>query len=247
MEKQTSTINNQFYEDLGEHWFTRFDHPVALLRAENNVRIPWILDEIDTYFKKKISLLDLGCGAGFLTHATAIAGHSATGIDLSSTSLEIARQHDTTRSARYLLANAYSLPFKDASFDVVSAMDILEHLEDPGLLIAEASRVLKPGGLFFFHTFNRNLLSYLLVIKGVEWFIRNTPKNMHVYPLFIKPSELEDLCRIYHLTVQKWIGLKPKILPSLFPILFTRKVPPNFTFSFCKSLATGYCGFAKKS
>ncbi|HSX26224.1 MAG TPA: methyltransferase domain-containing protein, partial [Chlamydiales bacterium] len=126
------------------------------------------------------------------------------------------------------------------------AMDVLEHVEDPGLLIAEASRVLKPNGLFFFHTFNRNPLSYLFIIKGVEWFVRNTPKNMHVYPLFIKPDELDDLCQTYSLQITQWRGFKPLFNRSFFQMLLTRKVPKDFSFHFTKSLLTGYCGIAKK-
>ncbi|HSX26160.1 MAG TPA: bifunctional 2-polyprenyl-6-hydroxyphenol methylase/3-demethylubiquinol 3-O-methyltransferase UbiG, partial [Chlamydiales bacterium] len=167
MERQASpqTINNDFYEDLEEHWYTAFDHPVALLRAENAIRIPWIREEISHHLPSKV--LDIGCGAGLLTNALAAAGHHVAGIDLSSTSLQIAKKYDKTHQVNYQIANAYSLPFPDNHFDTVCAMDVLEHVEDPGLLIAEASRVLKPNGLFFFHTFNRNPLSYLFIIKGV--------------------------------------------------------------------------------
>lgn len=246
MERQagSQTINNAFYEDLGDLWYTAFNHPVALLRAENAVRIPWILSEIGTSPR---SVLDIGCGAGLLTNALSSVGHETTGIDLSTSSLETARRHDKTQKVHYLEANAYSLPFKDASFDVCCAMDVLEHVEDPGLLIAEASRVLKPNGLFFFHTFNRNPLSYFLIIKGVDWFVQNAPKNMHVYPLFIKPRELEELFQIYKLRSLKWVGLRPAFTRAFLQLLLTRKVPKNFSFRFSNSLATGYCGLAQKT
>jgi 2-polyprenyl-6-hydroxyphenyl methylase/3-demethylubiquinone-9 3-methyltransferase len=192
-------------------------------------------------------VLDIGCGAGLLTNALAKAGHTVSGIDLSESSLEIAKKYDQTKKVRYLTANAYSLPFANEEFDVVCATDVLEHVEDPRLLIAEAGRVLKSNGLFFFHTFNRNLLSYILVIKGVEWCVRNTPKNMHVYPLFIKPKELNELCFFYQLNVIKLIGLRPKFLNcAFFKMLFTRRVSRDFRFCFSRSLATGYCGMAQK-
>ncbi len=250
MEGQGShqTINNDFYEDLQEGWYAASDHPVALLRAENAIRSPWILEEIAKQYSSKTSVLDIGCGAGLLTNALAKEGHTVTGIDLSESSLETAKRHDQTKTVRYIPANAYSLPFADQQFDVVCATDVLEHVEDPGLLIAEASRVLKTNGLFFFHTFNRNPLSYIIVIKGVEWCVKNTPKNMHVYPLFIKPYELDELCQIYRLQVQKWVGLRPQIFNwPFFKMLLTRKVPKNFRFCFSKSLATGYCGIAQKT
>ncbi len=246
MEKQarSKTINNEFYDDLAEGWYTSYDHPIALLRAENTLRVPWIIEQIG---KNKI-VLDIGCGAGILTNALAQAGHTTFGIDLSANSLTIARKQDATHSVSYQVANAYSLPYPDHSFEVVCAMDILEHVEEPSLLISEASRVLKPGGLFFFHTFNRNLLSYLLVIKGVEWCVRNTPKNMHIYPLFIKPEELHELCLEKDLSIKKLLGFRPKIFSTPFlKMVFTRKVPPDFSFCFSKSLATGYCGYAQKN
>lgn len=234
-------INNEFYNDLGDDWLHRLDHPVALLRAENAVRTPWVLKELEA----QANVLDVGCGAGLLANAIAKAGHEVTGVDISASSLRVARKNDETKRAVYLEANAYSLPFPDASFDAVCAMDVLEHVEEPKRLIAEASRVLKKGGLFFFHTFNRNLWSYLLVIKGVDWFVPNAPPNMHVYPLFIKPRELNQWLEGHQLLALEWLGLQPS-LRSICTLLRTRTVPKDFVFRFCKSLKTGYCGKAKK-
>lgn len=246
MEKQTGnqTINNEFYEELAESWYTAFDHPIALLRAENAVRVPWIIEEIG----KNKTVLDIGCGAGILTNALSKEGHKVHGIDLSPSSLEVAKKYDMTKKVSYQVAHAYSLPYSNQIFDVVCAMDVLEHVEEPHLLIAEASRVLKPGGLFFFHTFNRNLFSYLIIIKGVEWCVPNAPKNMHVHSLFIKPKELEEICHTEHLQILKLRGFSPQILSrSFWQMLSLKKVPENFTFRFSKSLLTGYCGYAKKN
>ncbi len=243
MERQTSTINNDFYEELEEKWYTALDHPIALLRAENAVRIPWILSQIG--FEKTV--LDIGCGAGMLTNALSLAGHTVYGIDLSSKSLKIAKQYDLTRKVHYQAANAYSLPFPEEQFDVVCAMDLLEHVEEPSLVLSEASRVLKKGGLFFFHTFNRSIWSYFLVIKGVEWFVPNAPKNMHVYPLFIKPEELEEMCSMRGLEILEMRGFVPNLFAKPFwNMLFSKKMSEKFPFCFSKSLKTGYCGKAKK-
>ena len=242
------TINNDFYDELGRGWIDRFDHPVALLRAENALRAPWIAEEIKERIGSCASVLDIGCGAGFLANYLAREGHEVTGVDLSLPSLEIARETDETGRVQYLQANAYSLPFGNQTFDAVCATDVLEHVEDPYLLIAEASRVLKTKGYFFFHTFNRNLLSYLLVIKGVEWFVRNTPKQLHAYPLFIKPQELEDFLLYYHLQPVAWRGLAPNLWSTaLLKMLRTRTIPADFSFRFTRSLKTGYCGIAIKT
>lgn len=241
--ERRSNINNDFYDELGEGWYTASDHPIALLRAENRVRVPWIIGEIG----KDKTVLDVGCGAGLLTNALAKEGHRVFGIDLSAASLKTAAGRDETGQVNYQLANAYALPYPASTFDVVCAMDILEHVEEPGRLIAEASRVLKPGGVFFFHTFNRNFLSYLVVIKGVEWCVPNAPQNMHVYPLFIKPTELKELCRKENLVVKQLRGFRPRLISRpFFQMLWSRKVPSDFSFCFSKSLATGYCGSAQK-
>ena len=244
---EQKTINNAFYEELNDGWYTALNHPVALLRAENRLRTPWILEHLAKHFKKPIRILDIGCGAGLLTNALALKDHETYGIDLSRSSLEAASRFDQTKKVNYQEANAYDLPFEDQSFDAVCALDVLEHVERPKRLIEEASRVLKPNGLFFFHTFNRNFLSYLLIIKGVEWFVKNTPKNMHVYPLFIRPEELRSYCQMYNLHCQTFVGMRPDFLSAPFwKMLFTRNVPADFSFTFSKSLQTGYCGIATK-
>ncbi len=240
-------INNSFYEALGDKWYTASDHPIALLRAENTLRAPWVIEEVKKQLGAHAKCLDMGCGGGFLSNALAASGFDVTGIDLCKVSLDVARKYDQTRSVKYLEGNACHLPFEDGSFDVVLAMDILEHVDTPLQLIKEAARVLKPNGLFFFHTFNRNFLSYLVAIKGMEWFVENTPKNIHVYPLFIKPCELKSMCKEEGLDVMKLMGFSPKVCSLAFwKMLYRGKVPSDFSFHFTKSLATGYCGYASK-
>lgn len=248
MERQkTIPINNAFYDELDEMWHGAMDHPVALLRAENDLRNPWIQEVLEQKSLLFAHILDIGCGGGFLTHFLAKKGHCVKGIDLSPQSLEIAKQLDPTQTIEYKRASAYALPYADASFDVCCAMDLLEHVENPAQVIQEASRVLKPGGLFFFHTFNRNLLSYFMVIKGVEWCFSNAPANMHVYPLFIKPSELTDLCENHQLHVEELKGVRPDFSSKAFwRMVLTKKMRADFRFVFTPSLKTGYSGFAKK-
>jgi 2-polyprenyl-6-hydroxyphenyl methylase/3-demethylubiquinone-9 3-methyltransferase len=146
----------------------------------------------------------------------------------------------------YLAADAYRLPFPDSVFDAVCALDFLEHVTAPARVVAEAARVLRPGGRFFFHTFNRNPLAWLVVIKGVEWFVRHTPPRMHVLPLFLKPAELEAHCGRAGLRVEEMRGMGPSLGPPFWKLLATRRVPRDFRFRFTRSLALGYLGSALK-
>ncbi len=237
------TINNDFYEELKEDWFTSTCHPIALLRAENRLRAPWIA----SLLKKPSDVLDIGCGAGFLSNHLATHGHRVQGIDLSASSLEVARAHDLTHTAQYTQADAMALPFPDDRFDVVCAMDILEHVENPSRLIEEASRVLKKNGLFFFHTFNRNFWSWFVVIKGVDWCVPHAPPRMHVYPLFLRPAELIAMGAEHNLILSCLRGVAPCMATkAFFRMLFRRRIEDDFAFRFTKSLKTGYCGFFKK-
>jgi 2-polyprenyl-6-hydroxyphenyl methylase/3-demethylubiquinone-9 3-methyltransferase len=245
MEKK-SAINNAFYEELKQKWDEADDHPIALLRAENGLRNPWIEQILREKFKgRPCSVLDVGCGAGFLTHFLARHGHTVYGIDLSQQSLNIAKAKD--RAGSYTCASAYELPFPDKQFDAVCAMDLLEHVEEPAQVVKEACRVLKTGGLFFFHTFNRNAISYFFVIKGVEWCFSNAPENMHLYSLFLKPKQLQQMCQNHSLRVETILGVCPKICtPSFWKMVLLQKVDAKFRFRFTRSLLTGYSGYATK-
>ena len=240
--RPSKMINNDFYDDLYEGWYSRLDHPVALLRAGHALRTPWILDSLPPVRK----IIDIGCGAGILANELAKAGHHVTGVDLSTNSLNIAKAHDETHSVFYLNANAYSLPFQDGEFDAVCVMDVLEHVEEPHLLIGEAARVLKAKGSFFFHTFNRTLLSYFLIVKAVDWFLPHTPKRMHLFPLFIKPDELEGMLEMHKLNIQTTLGVRPQFSKAFWKVAAERQVPLDFAFCFCRSLSMGYCGIARK-
>ena len=240
-------VDNTIYSTLGDRWYDADDDPVALLRAESRLRNPWVARHVHAAFSaQRCRVLDVGCGAGFLTNDLASRGHEVTGVDASREALDVARTRDRTRTAAYRRAEAESLPFPDASFDVACAMDLLEHVENPARVVGEIGRVLRPNGLFFFHTFNRSALAWLVVIKGVEWFVKNTPRDMHVLRLFVKPDELADMCEAHGLDVVDARGSRPAIDRAFFEMLATGVVPKEFRFVFTKSLALGYTGFARK-
>ncbi len=244
-----SEINNQIYENYGDRWYEADDDPVALLRAESKTKTPWVLRTVKEQglLHSTTHVLDVGCGAGFLSNELARAGLHVTGVDLSQESLKVAAQYDSTKSVVYLKADAFHLPFENDSFDVLTAMDFLEHVEQPREVIQEFSRVLKPNGIFIFHTFNRNPLAYIVIIKAVEWFVRNTPKDMHVLRLFIKPKELKQYCMDAQLVPQKMLGIK--VVFSSIPLknLLTGFVPKDLKFELTKSLLLSYLGFAVKN
>ena len=239
-------VDNSIYNEYGTRWYTAYDDPIALLRAENKVKFPWILKILKEHSIPKAQVLDVGCGGGFLSNELAKNGYKVTGVDLSQDSLHVAKIYDVTQSVKYEVADAYELPYPDGSFDVITAMDFLEHVERPGEIIKEFARVLKPGGVFFFHTFNRNVLSWLIAIKLVEWFVKNTPKNMHIIRLFIKPREIKKYCRDAGIWVYEIKGLRPVLSSFTFRMLITGIISKKMRFKIIDSTLISYIGYGKK-
>lgn len=245
---EAGQVNNDIYHQLGERWYTAQDDPVALLRAESRWRNPWIAAELRRAFgAQAVNVLDVGCGAGFLSNHLAATGFQVSGLDASAESLAVARRYDATASVRYELGDAYQLPFAAGSFQAVCAMDFLEHVDEPARVVAECARVLQPGGLFFFATFNRNWLSWLVIIKGVEWFVKNTPPRLHQLRYFIKPVELRAMCTAAGLQVESLRGSAPQVNRAFWRMLATGVVSDDFAFDFTRSTLTGYIGKARKN
>jgi 2-polyprenyl-6-hydroxyphenyl methylase / 3-demethylubiquinone-9 3-methyltransferase len=245
---KTGRVNNDIYHQLGERWYTARDDPIALLRAEARSRNPWVAENIRHAFPTgEVRVLDIGCGGGFLSNYLAGAGFTVTGLDAAAESLAIARRHDATGRVCYVMGDAYRLPYADGAFQAACAMDFLEHVDEPGLVVAEAARILQPGGLFFFATFNRNFISWLFGIKGVEWFVKNTPPRLHELSHFIKPAELRAMCEDSGLRVNELRGFAPRFNRAFWRLLVTGVVTDDFTFQFGRNTLTGYIGIALKS
>jgi 2-polyprenyl-6-hydroxyphenyl methylase / 3-demethylubiquinone-9 3-methyltransferase len=190
-------INNQMYSELAGSWWDE-NEPLHLLKVMVNPwRVPYFAEALKEHFGGDLShvrLLDIGCGGGVLAEEFAKMGCQVTGIDLSDESLEVARAHARTEglSIDYRNGSAAQLPFDGSSYEVVSGCDVLEHIPEWRQVIAEVSRVLKPGGLFLFDTINRTLKSKLNFIFGLQDFpfTRLFPKDTHVWEMFITPEEL---------------------------------------------------------
>lgn len=243
--KDRKAINNAIYDSLNEKWYGSQDHPIALLRAETREKMRWALPLLVE--KNAVTVLDVGCGAGFVSNFLAEKNFQVTGLDFSQPALDVARQFDPTHSVQYVQGDAYHLPFANDSFDAVIAFDFLEHVSNPQAILSEISRVLKPGGQLLFHTFNRNWLSWLIAIKGVEWFVKNTPKDLHVISLFIKPKELERYCDNVGMKVKSFVGLRPLLNHTFFKLLYSRVVPEDLEFTRTSHTLLSYCGQAIKS
>lgn len=237
-------INNAWYADLGARWYTADDTPIALLRAEARHRNPWLAAQIaERLGEGPQRIVDLGCGAGFLANDLAARGHTVVGVDTTPENLAVAAAHGT---AQYLEADARDVPLASGTVDVVAAMDLLEHVEDPSRIVAEASRLLAPDGLFCFHTFNRTMLANVVVVKGVDWFVANAPADLHVARLFITPDELTAICERHGLELVELRGVRPCFDVAMLRMLLTGRVSDKFAFTFTRSLAVGYLGIARR-
>ena len=177
------------------------------LHEINPLRLGWI-DEFVKISGQKI--LDVGCGGGILSESMAQKGAVVTGIDLSEKALNVARLHLLESGARvdYQKISAEELAEQEpASFDVVTCMEMLEHVPDPASTIAACATLSKPGGYVFFSTLNRTPKAYVMAVIGAEYVLKMLPKGTHDYAKFIKPSELSRWAKSAGLEPGQLIGM----------------------------------------
>ena len=177
------------------------------LHEINPLRLDWIRQHVDL---DGATALDIGCGGGILTEAMATCGATVTGIDMAERPLGVARLHQMESGAEvdYQACTAEDLASRHpGEFDVVTCLEMLEHVPSPPAVIAAAAELVKPGGHVFFSTINRNPKSFLFAIVGAEYVLRLLPAGTHEYAKFIRPSELEEWARAARLEHHASIGL----------------------------------------
>lgn len=194
------------FSDLAHRWWDPKSE-FKPLHDINPLRLDYI-DGIAQIQQKKI--LDVGCGGGILAESMAARGAVVTGIDLAEKPLKVAELHliESGLQVEYRKISAEDLAReRPASFDVVTCMELLEHVPDPAATVAACAALVKPGGHVFFSTINRNPKSYLYAVIGAEYVLRLLPRGTHDYARFIKPSELAAMCRRAQLTVGRLTGM----------------------------------------
>lgn len=196
------------FSELAHRWWDP-ESEFRPLHQINPLRLAWINGLSPLEGKRA---LDVGCGGGILTDAMARAGAETLGIDLATKSLRVAQLHALeaqTPRVQYREVSAEDLAAEQpASFDVVTCMEMLEHVPDPASIVRASATLVKPGGWVFFSTLNRNPKSFLFAIIGAEYVLGLLPKGTHEYAKFLRPSELAGFCREAGLTMEQSKGME---------------------------------------
>lgn len=205
------------FSDLAHRWWDPTSE-FKPLHQINPLRLGWI-DGI-ALLKGK-SVLDVGCGGGILAEAMAALGAQVKGIDLSDKALKVALLHlfESRLEVSYDEISAEDLALREAGqYDVLTCMEMLEHVPDPASTVSACAQLVKPGGQVFFSTINRNPKSYALAVIGAEYILRLLPRGTHDYAKFLKPSELARHCRAAGLTLKSVIGMAYNPLTGIYSL-----------------------------
>ena len=246
-EREGETLQLKISENLERMWYVAQDLPTALQRSQKKVEIPWILSEIRHRIGLHANILDLGCGVGLSSNPISAAGYRVTALDLSATALVIAESRDSSGRVQYQVGDAYRTPFSNEQYDVVLALDILNNVSDPQSVIEEAYRLLKPGGLIIYNSFNKNIISWSLICQGSKIFFRNRLPDFFMFPLFLQPEKIKHWLEESGFEPLSICGLRPQWLQKAnLKLMHSGFVSSEFKFTLSKSLSLFYVGCAKK-
>lgn len=194
------------FGDLAHKWWDK-NSEFKPLHEINPLRLDFIHDAVNLEGKK---VLDVGCGGGILSESMALKGATVTGIDLGEKALNVAKLHalEANVDVDYQLISVEELAEREpASFDVVTCLEMLEHVPEPSSIIEACAKLVKPSGHVFFSTINRNPKAYVFAVLGAEYILNMLPKGTHDYSKFIKPSELSRWMRESDLLLQAQTGM----------------------------------------
>ena len=196
------------FSDLAHRWWDP-ESEFRPLHQINPLRLDWINALVPL---KDQQVLDVGCGGGILADSMARKGASVLGIDLSTKALRVAQLHALeaqTDGVEYREVSVEALAAeRPGTFDVVTCMEMLEHVPDPASVVRACGELVKPGGWVFFSTINRNAKAFMLAIVGAEYVLGMLPRGTHEYAKFIRPSELAQSCRSAQLDILHTRGLE---------------------------------------
>ncbi|WP_260258327.1 bifunctional 2-polyprenyl-6-hydroxyphenol methylase/3-demethylubiquinol 3-O-methyltransferase UbiG [Vibrio intestinalis] len=195
------------FEDMASRWWD-LEGEFKPLHQINPLRLNYVMDNVGGLFGK--TALDVGCGGGILAESMAKEGAIVTGLDMGKEPLEVARLHalETGTKLTYIQSTIEDHAAENAgTYDVVTCMEMLEHVPDPQSVISSCAALVKPGGHVFFSTLNRNFKSYLFAIVGAEKLLRIVPEGTHDHEKFIRPSEMIKMIDQTDLTEQGITGL----------------------------------------
>ncbi|HEY1230045.1 MAG TPA: bifunctional 2-polyprenyl-6-hydroxyphenol methylase/3-demethylubiquinol 3-O-methyltransferase UbiG [Ramlibacter sp.] len=217
MPANADPLEIQKFSELAHRWWDPTSE-FRPLHEINPLRLEWINARVPLAGK---NVIDIGCGGGILTESMARKGARVTGIDLSKKALKVADLHslESGIEVRYQLISAEELAAQEpGQFDVVTCMEMLEHVPDPAAIVRAAATLVKPGGHVFFSTLNRNPKSYLFAVIGAEYILRMLPRGTHDYAKFITPAELSGFIRAAGLQLDCMKGLSYYPLTKIYSL-----------------------------
>jgi len=197
------------FSELAHKWWDR-DSEFRPLHELNPIRLGWVEQLAGALAGRRV--VDVGCGGGILSEAMARQGAEVLGVDLATASLKVAQLHALEQgvsNVRYREIAVETLAAEQSGrYDVVTCMEMMEHVPDPGSVIDACARLVRPGGWVFFSTLNRNARAFVEAILGAEYLLGLLPRGTHEYARFVRPSELAAACRQSGLVVERLAGIR---------------------------------------